>query len=120
MSKVRQPYIYNKIICNHFLRSSHKKTPGRPGVFVFQPKPLAADVRPTVSAGGERQESAYSSVTIPCTANVTGLSDALWRTAIFLKKVPGCSAEKRTVKNTFPPGCTGLRSYVTCVQSHDE
>lgn len=43
MSKVRQPYIYNKIICNHFLRSSHKKTPGRSGVFVFQPKPLAAE-----------------------------------------------------------------------------
>ena len=78
------------------------------------------NTRPTVSAGGERQESAYLSVTIPCTANVTGLSDALWRTAIYLKKVPGCSAEKRTVKNTFSPGCTGLRSYVTCVQSHDE
>ena len=74
-----------------------------------------------VSAAVFASGCAYSSaVTIPCTANVTGLSDALWRTAIFLKKVPGCSAEKRTVKNTFPPGCTGLRSYVTCVQSHDE
>ena len=42
---------------------------------LFGPKPLAADVRPTVSAGGERQGGAYSSVTIPCTANVTGLSE---------------------------------------------
>jgi len=42
MSKVRQPYIYNKNIHNLF-RGVRTKNTGRSGVFVFQPKPLAAE-----------------------------------------------------------------------------